>query len=324
MAPYPNPSYDPDWEKRYDHHHAEREKWAKEKDIRGPKFGWDSLMYREAHDAWKFHHQECLEAFQSQHRTVQDYAAWQLKYFGSSPETDIVLVPDFDQFATMEEVTDAWTREYDRRRRDRYQRENSLPVKQPAGLEAFREISRINLSWRSFTNEQLGDESSYALYDQLNCLVVYDRVGDHHHFCISQKLGDVSPGIINRFEHIATVLAHECIELAFPGSMKVIRERRHRSVFQYFLMRKIAQLARSMHFYEHWPATAAPESFSLVGLTWTDARFVDPLWGMINFNSIPEVIRHAPDILAKDGATSAGRGGIQRANTPCDSGILAD
>ena len=123
--PTPNPKYNPDWEAIHDRHNAERARIGEEMetltqqdqklfDAGQTDDSAERLAIFRAKERlraeWDEHHQACLESFQMQHSTIQEYAAWVFEHFDPAMNAPGATVPaiDFEKFTTIEDVGSAW------------------------------------------------------------------------------------------------------------------------------------------------------------------------------------------------------------------------
>jgi hypothetical protein len=120
-----NPKYRSDWESIHDQHSAERDRIGTEmqslrhrdRELNDAGQADDSherlALFAERErllEQWDGHHQACLESFQMQHRTIQEYAAWVFTNFpvtGNAAENDAPAV-NFETFTTLDDVGVAW------------------------------------------------------------------------------------------------------------------------------------------------------------------------------------------------------------------------
>jgi len=129
-----NEVYDPDSDAIHDRHSAERERLSRL--LYG--VGQRELPEEEhaaAKAAFDHHHKVCLRTFITCHETVEGYARW---LFGVStwPGGRVPEV-DWEGLRSVEEARTLYFRLMEKLEQAEYAKVASLPVAQPAGLEAF-------------------------------------------------------------------------------------------------------------------------------------------------------------------------------------------
>ena len=137
----PNPHYDPEWRALRDRHHEERTRAGVETQRLAEAGEMESEAYETAHVTWKRHHEAWCATYYKQYATVEEYAACLFDTFPAGVEGRSAGIPvpepDLTSFRTVEEVDAAWS-QIDRAANDAAEeKQRSLPVGQPAGLEAF-------------------------------------------------------------------------------------------------------------------------------------------------------------------------------------------
>ena len=181
-----NELHDPDSDAVHDHHAAERQRLGAillglgECELTG-------AAHEEAYAAWNAHHLACLRTFETQHATVQGYAAWR---FGMSTEVDLPAV-DYEALGSVAEVNLLASRLEAEAGAARHAAVASLQVAQPAGLAAFLDAGRALRYWRHFTGRELGRSGGGC-----RSLVTVDRVDGVWHVALVGFQGGGPGGVV--------------------------------------------------------------------------------------------------------------------------------
>ncbi len=291
-----NELHDPDSDAVYDHHAAERQRLGTI--LFGPgDCELTGAAHEEAHAAWKAHHLACLRTFETQHATVQGYAAWR---FGMSTEVDLPAV-DFEVLGSVAEVNLLASRLEAEACEARHAAVASLPVAQPAGLAAFSDAGRALRYWRHFRARELGRSGGGC-----RSLVTVDRVDGVWHVCFMHDWGHVGVSVTNAISSLASVVYLEALALAEARrAAEVPGWRRGLGRVVPAGWRRPALSPGSFRFYEHVPPRSpGEEDFDLVRLSFRDGRFCDPGWRP--YASIPQVIASARHDLRRDAEVGPG------------------
>jgi hypothetical protein len=298
---YPNPDYDPQWKARHDAHAVERDR-AEQEATRLIEAGeMASEAYTEARAQWEAHLRACQAAIVTQHKTVQDYAAW--RFQSSPPETGFqdmgVLLPvvEFESLPTIEAVNAAWERQNRIVKDAATDQRGSLPIGQPPGLTAFADVTAPSLHrhWREFTAQDLYP-GGYARGAGVLTLMTVDERADGRHICFMHKWGSSGISVTNAIEHLATAVYREACTIAAGQSVA-------RSGWLGRLMGRRPTLdPAQFHFYEHTPPAPSGtlrEDFARVVLIFEEGMFKKPDWQ--HFRVIPRAIQSARFDLAAAG-----------------------
>ena len=273
--------------------------------------------HEEARAAWDAHHLACLKTFETQHATVQEYAAWR---FGNSTEVDLPAV-DMELLGSVAEVNLLAFRLEEEAREARHAAVASLPVAQPAGLAAFSDASRALRYWRHFMARELGRSGGGC-----RSLVTVDRVGGVWHVCFMHDWSHVGVSVTNAISELASVAYREALTLAEAGrAAEMPGWRRGLGHVVPVGWRRPALSPGMFRFYEHVPPRRpGKEDFDLVKLDFRDGRFCNPGWRP--YASIPQVIASARDDLRRDAEVHPGplaAPGVAKAAASCGQGPFA-
>ena len=104
-----NLEYNPHWKVIHDYHDTHRTRL--EEKIREYHKGAfqdnETVNFTELKQEWKFHHETCKHILtRVQHKTVAAFAKWLFEQFGDG--MDLSSVPPYDEFKTLDQVTDLW------------------------------------------------------------------------------------------------------------------------------------------------------------------------------------------------------------------------
>jgi hypothetical protein len=297
MASLPNPLYDPDWAATHRARTAACEKWliicgqiAEQDGFGAPRHRAALAQHQQAKAA-------AAEALLGQHRTIADYAAWR---FGTLPpaKDGVAILPDFDGFQSIADADAAFERAYDRRTETALIDSISLPVRQPAGLGAFAVAENVISSWRRFEPAELDPYPSAKASQPLDCMVSFQQIGEAFHICIAHRWGDLAPQSRDQFRNIATMLARQAITFLHPEAAVIFAGGKHAAPEHRTLIRTVNETARRFYFYRHlWPRRDLKEQFCRVEMAWDGARFIDPDFSAVLYESLPAALRAASEQL---------------------------
>jgi hypothetical protein len=291
-----NELHDPEPDAVHDRHAAERQRLGDM--LFGPgRCELTGAAHEEARAAWDAHHLACLKTFETQHATVQEYAAWR---FRMSTEVDLPAV-DTEALGSVAEVKLLAFRLEEAAREARHAAVASLPVAQPAGLAAFTDVGRALRFWRHFTARELGRSGGGC-----RSLVTVDRVDGVWHVCFMHDWSHVGVSVTNAICELASVVYREALTLAearWAAEMPGWRRGLGRVVPAGW--RRPALSPSSFRFYEHVPPQRpGEEDFDLVKLDFRDGRFCNPGWRP--YASISQVIASGRHDLRRDAEVRPG------------------
>lgn len=168
--PIENKYYDSEWESVHDYHRDQSNRLFKELSIFSKSDGKNPLpinqaeVYKEA----KYHHEICLHILSwVQHKTVQDYAEWQLKNF--SDGLDISNLPSFEDFKSIEEAMAFWN---DLREKRRFQLEEEWDKLEKKDLPKIERVAteHVDDERQLVRGEPLIKDKEHLLHKLLNKL----------------------------------------------------------------------------------------------------------------------------------------------------------
>ena len=275
-----NPFFDPEWPDKLaqagaDHYAAQVAAEAQARRALG------SAAHRAALAALEHAAQALLLAEQAQFQTIADYADWRFSSLPSARDGFEVL-PDFDEFSSLEAVDEAYARAR-RQRRERGEADAGLLRDgQPAGLTAFADAARVVASWRQF-----GPGGPEALV----CACEADEL---IHICIAHHWGGIGPESNLRYLHASSLLAQETIALRQPGAELLFKDDGFRMAANREMLRAGNEIAARLVLYRHLlPGAGQREEFARVGLVWNGARFIEPDWEAEIYGALPLALRAA-------------------------------
>jgi len=285
-----NPFYRPSWQEEYSVRLAECARWEKISGHIATKDGFGAPRHLAAMAAQRAAEAAAARAHLARFPTVADYAAWR---FASLPDKHGAgLVTDFEAFASIDEVEEAYRCAALRAVETPLVDEMSLPVRQPAGLAAFADAGTVISSWRRFVPAEIGVDAAGG--EACDCLVSFQQIGAAFHVCLAHRWGGLSPRARDQFRNIATILARQAIEIAIPEAAMLFRDGRHRLAEHRELIRQTNDMAAKFRFYRHLlPRRDLKEQFCLVAMTWDGARFIDPDFSAALYESLPAALRAA-------------------------------
>ena len=293
---FPNDRFDPNWEAAHDHHAAERNRVYKELE----KLDWPERGGSGRGAALKveydYRQKACHQALLSQHRTVQDYAAWRMSHWPIGRDLErlgqLCEAPDFSGMKTIEEV-DAEHSRLDRRF-DLAAAEirGRRTTGQPPGLLAFANARSPGLTqyWREFSSDELHVSGHYG--SGARALVTVDLQADGWHVCFMQEPEVKGVSVTNCIETLATCLYREIRKTAgvdgvrYPNPLATARH--------WWTTRRLRTdcAPDRFHFYQHTCSTPnLREEFDRVLLRFEKRQFHNPNW--IGFKVVPDVIQRA-------------------------------
>jgi hypothetical protein len=285
-----NPLFDPGWREKYSARLAECARWEKISGQIAAQDGFGAPRHLAAMAAHRAAKAAAAQAHLAQFATIADYAAWR---FAALPDKHGAgLVMDFEAFASIDAVDEAFRRAGLRNVENPLVDEMSLPVRQPAGLAAFGDSGAVLSSWRRFIPAEIGIDAAGA--EACDCLVSFQHIGEAFHVCLAHRWGGLSSRARDQFRNIATILARQAIEIAIPEAGMLFQDGRHRLAEHRDLIRRTNEMAAKFRFYRHLlPRRDLKEQFCLVTMTWDGARFIDPDFSAALYESLPAALRAA-------------------------------
>ena len=295
MAGTPNPHYDLDWERKYRDCAALAEKWRAACAQVAAREGFGGAGHLAALAQYEQATALARAARRGEFRDVADYAAWR---FGAlpPPREGVAALPDFEAFASMEAVDEAFWRAARQEVESPLIDEMSLPVRQPAGLAAFAPARDVLSSWRRFRPDELSRYPAGMGDEPVDCLVSFHQLGEVFHICIAHRWGGLAPRSRDQFRHVATLLARQTIELLHPGAGVFFTEGRYAAPQYRDMLRQVNAAAGRFQFYRHLlPRRDLREQFGRVAMVWDGARFIDPDFEAALYEALPEALRGAAE-----------------------------
>jgi hypothetical protein len=293
MATTPNPHYDPDWRALRDYHHDERTCAAAETTRLAEAGKMETEAYEAAHAIWQAHHNAWCATYKKQYRTVEEYAAWVFTTFppgirGRSAGVS-VPEPDLASFRTVEEVDAAWSRIDSAVNEAAEEKQLSLPVDQPKGLEAFANPKSPKLIrfWRHFRARDLYPAAGSGELG-VRTLVTIDEQADGWHICFMKDTISKIGNVTDSFERLATVVYYEACAHGRPWTPR--RSGLFTSLGGRFARRRRATALDPyrFHFYQHIPpGNGRREAFDRVALGFELGEYRNPEW--LGYPVIPEL-----------------------------------
>ncbi len=298
--PVPNPEYNPDWEKEYELHNAERFRLQElvTAKYRANDFGDE---YKKLDAAAKEHNLACNHTFVSRHKTIQDYAEWMFK--AHPPQTGIlkpvpVHIPDFETFKTINEVAEAWSAALNDAEQGYADSFGKKEAGQPSGMKAFSDSSVDGLFsyWREFTEQEFYPNAQFYRGVTTSALVTVDqRQEDGLHICFMYDPKHVGASVINEIENLATVIFREAKQV------EAEQKKTEKPSFVKKLMKPFSLEAdnkelspQSFHFYTHVPPRGGAfgeESFAKVEMEFKGGSYHSPKW--THYDVVPEALQKA-------------------------------
>jgi hypothetical protein len=274
--------------------HAEREM---ERVAAGGAETYDAYKAMEAE--FRRHHQAGMSTYKMQHKTVQEYAAWVFGSFNVSMNDHGGGIPvpqvDFETLRTIEEVDAAWSRIHGVITESAREKQLSLSVGQPEGVEAFSDVGAPGLtrSWRQFTPRELFP-FGYPGELGVRTLMSIDAREDGWHVCFMHDWRIAGGSVTNSIERLAATIYREAHGIAdarapqFKGLSAWFRR------WQEGRKRAAILDPKRFHFYEHTPPAPSgslKESFARVKLDFENGEFHKPNWRF--YPVIPHAIQSA-------------------------------
>lgn len=294
--PFPNARFNPDWKAVHDLHDQGR---SRASDQMKRIYKMDAGSCEElalAKADFDRHQDACFQALVSQHRTVQDYAAWLLRDFplGRDVELlgDVYVPPDFSTMQTVEQVDAAYHHTEQRMETDNRERRGRLATGQPPGLLAFGDARspKLRSYWREFSGREL-DPDGYFSSSGAATLITVDEQVDGWHVCFMQAAEVRGVSVTNCFELLATCIYREARSLA--GVSDTHRNPLKRLVRRWTAREHNDRFAPGrFHFYQHSVANQTfPETFDRVGLSFDEGKFHSLEW--TGFKLVPQAVQQA-------------------------------
>lgn len=273
-----NELYDPDSDAIHDRHSAERERLSR------LLYGDSRRVLPEeqraaAKAAFDHHHLACLRTFVTCHETVQGYARW-LFGMGTWPGGRAPEV-DWEELRSVEEARTLYVRLMEKLGQAEHAKVASLPVAQPAGLEAF-EGPGVGCGWQRYTGKELRSAGGSAQPPIWTLITMHRRAGVWH-VCFMQEWPCRGVSVINGITELATLVYREM--LAEAG--RAPKQGLHGMWLP--TPRSLAVHPSQLRFYTHLPAwSSMPEEFDLVAMRYHGGRFRSPQ--RVSYKSIPRAI----------------------------------
>lgn len=260
----------------HDRHDAERAR------LGSIQFGPSSSLFpMPGHAAleaeWQHHHETCCYILsKAQHRTVQDYARWRLKWWFKRPWPE-VSEAELEALGCAADADALIARLKARCQEEENTRKRSMPVRQLEGTDAFSGAG-VTSWWRHYTGEELWP-SGECLSNGCNVLVTTDRRPHIWHVCFSHDPKHPGVSITNSFERVATAFLREAqAEATLAGFWHRGGRADVRGWLPHWL-RPGQPRPRQLRFYEHYPPTdSMRETLDQVRLTYRNGRFHGPRW----------------------------------------------
>ena len=286
-----NELYDPDSDAIHDRHSAERERLSRLLHGAGQR-ELPEEQHAAAQAAFDHHHHACLRTFVTCHETVQSYARWLFRMGtwpgGQAPEVD------WEGLRSVEEVRTLYFRLLRKMEEAEHAKTASMPVGQPAGLEAF-EGPGVERRWRRYTGKELRSVGGSARLPIWTLVTTHWRSGLWH-VCFMQEWPCRGLSVINGIEQLATLMYRE----ALGQSGRAPKQALYGILLP--AMRLPAVYPSQFRFYTHLPpASPMREEFDLVQMRHHGGQFRSPQW--MSYKSIPRAIALAR-IEAGDGSRS--------------------
>ncbi len=306
--PVINPDYKENWEEIHDKHSDERERLRREINEISEK---QNAMYKAGQhdsDAYKQFSEEREELFKrhgeenqacikilsyNQHKTIQDAARYFLKDHNldtTFSNNQTINQFDLEQFSTIDEVFDFYTKAVDASEKMAAEVEGALPVGKINGTDIFEDIGTNQITSTPIT--LTGNEVSANIFGQdASCelLVTVDkRANGEYHICLTQSDEMGRNGGLYLQPHL------EGVATEIYRQIKQSEEQNATKGALSSLMDKIVpnRGADKFNFYIHHPPKHLQrEMFFPVGLKMQGGRFDKPDWR--HSDNIPAKIKEA-------------------------------
>jgi hypothetical protein len=322
----PNPDYKPDWEEIHDFHNAERQRLDVEKSAiqdqenelyqKGVRYDSEEMLglneqMRALSEEWDTHHSECLRCIDTyQHETIQDVAKWYFENIGTNMglrRKGIIHQIDYDQFQTIEEVREAWSRASDVSKQMEADQHNSLETGSPDGSDIFTDTddNQISSSWQVFDASNMGYNPGVTNNWHSHSLVTVDQREGAYHICFMHDpdthRGGGAP--MNFIEDLASTMYRRAIALHEANTKPVLSSNEVGFSVKGLLssiMKGASSFVRDgdkprpeqFNFYIHVrPQYTMEEIFCRVDMQFDGNRFHEP--NFKHFDTIPEILQNA-------------------------------
>jgi len=343
--PVENPDYKENWEELSEQHRAENERLepervkivmrenelAKDSRKKGTSF-YDSPEFLELRreqerieNEQKHHVDEmcrCVDTYQ--HKTIQDAAQWLLSrgtLNTSASQNNLIHQVDFEQFTTMDEVFEAYSKASKATKQIEAEQRSSLPVGKPNNSDIFTDIgeNKITSSWQVFDASTMGYSPGVTNNWHSHTLVTVDQREGEYHICFMHDpdihRGGGSP--MNFIEDLSSTMYRRALALHETNKKPVLSfDKIGFSVKG--LLSSIMKSASSFindddkprpeqfNFYVHVrPQPTMEEIFCRVDMQFDGNSFRDPDFN--HFEVIPEIVQqafHKENTISNDPASN--------------------